>query len=101
MLSGCETGLGELSASEGVLGLRRAFALAGADSLVMSLWSVPDQRTRQLMEEMYERILHRRRPVDPVTALREAQLDILRENLRNGDAAPWEWGAFVVSGVGP
>lgn len=72
VLSACETGLGEVRTGEGVFGLRRAFILAGAKTLVMSLWKVPDLSTAILMERLYNNLLKQGMSRDE--ALREAQL---------------------------
>jgi len=63
--------LGEVQVGEGVFGLWRAFVLAGAKTLVMALWKVPDQRKRELIVGFYERILSGQPCAD---ALRQAQL---------------------------
>jgi CHAT domain-containing protein len=57
VLSACETGLGEVLRGEGVFGLRRSFILAGAKTLVMSLWKVPDEQTKELMVDFYRKML--------------------------------------------
>ncbi|GAH33692.1 unnamed protein product, partial [marine sediment metagenome] len=90
VLSACETGLGEIRTGEGVFGLRRAFVLAGAKTLVMSLWKVPDQETQELMEDFYRRVLQGKSRAD---ALREAQLAI-----RTNHPDPLYWGAFICQG---
>ena len=92
VLSACDTGLGEIQRGEGVFGLRRAFALAGARTLVMSLWKVPDAETADLMEQFYRLTL---RGVPCMEALRQAQL-LIREAQRG--AGPFAWGAFICAG---
>ena len=77
-LSACETGLGELTGSEGVQGLQRAFHLAGCPNVIASLWKVGDVSTAVLMEEFYTRLWSKEKPLPPIEALREAQLTILR-----------------------
>jgi tetratricopeptide (TPR) repeat protein len=72
VLSACETGLGQVHVGEGVFGLGRAFMLAGAKTLVMSLWKVPDLATALLMERFYNNLLKRGLARDE--ALRDAQL---------------------------
>ena len=90
VLSACETGLGEVRTGEGVFGLRRSFVLAGADTLVMSLWKVPDQQARELMEEFYSRII----AGEPrAKALKNAQMSI-----RSKHPHPFYWGAFICQG---
>jgi len=92
VLSACETGLGEVVRGEGVFGLRRAFVLAGASTLVMSLWKVPDAETAELITDFYRRM---RDGSGPAEALRRAQLTIkARPNL----AEPYYWAAFVCQG---
>ncbi len=99
VLSACQTGLGVVRAGEGVLGLRRAFSAAGVQHLVMSLWSVSDDSTSELMQHFYRRVLQRRGPLPPADAMREAQLDVLEQNRSElGEARPGTWAAFVVSG---
>jgi len=90
VLSACETGLGQIEVGEGVFGLRRAFVLAGAKTLVMSLWKVPDQQTKELMVEFYRRLLKGQGRAD---ALREAQL-AMKAKWHN----PIFWGAFICQG---
>src|SRR5262249_53556273 len=71
VLSACETGLGAVHLGEGVFGLRRAFIVAGAKTLVMSLWKVPDLATAFLMDRFYDNLLTR--GLDRDLALSEAQ----------------------------
>ena len=90
VLSACDTGLGAVHAGEGVFGLRRAFVLAGAQTLVMSLWKVPDRETQQLMVDFYGRILSG----EPrAAALRAAQLA-----MRHQHPQPKFWAAFICQG---
>jgi len=98
VLSACETGIGEVRSGQGVLGLRRAFAIAGARSLVMTLWSVGDADAERLMDGFYDRVL-RRRSLPAGEALRETQLDVLRESrATTGEGRPGAWAAWVASG---
>jgi len=79
VLSACETGLGEASGGEGLLGLQRAFQVAGARGVVASSWQVDDKATRDLMTRFYENLWKRKLP--RLEALREAQLWMLKEGL--------------------
>jgi CHAT domain-containing protein len=94
VLSACETGLGDQSNSEGVFGLRRALEEAGASAIMMSMWSVPDQETQELMSLFYAKWLG---GLDKPEALRQAQLqerEVVRK--RYNKDLPFYWGAFVL-----
>jgi CHAT domain-containing protein len=91
VLSACETGLGEQLRGEGVFGLRRSFVLAGAKTLIMSLWKVRDKETKELMVDFYKRLLIPAKP--RADALREAQLEMKRIYPN-----PYFWGAFICQG---
>jgi CHAT domain-containing protein len=117
VLSACETGLGEVAGGEGLLGLQRAFQVAGAHSVVASLWKIGDQPTHALMARLYENLWGKGQ--SPLVALRQAQLSMLRGELDSGrgpggrgvggikrdDAElpksdrlpPFYWAAFVLS----
>lgn len=97
VLSACETGMGEVKNGEGVYGLRRAFTQAGARSIVMSLWDVPDLETKELMVSFYRNILSGKMRRDE--ALRQAvlrQMETVKG--RYGESNPRYWGAFVFLG---
>jgi CHAT domain-containing protein len=98
VLSACESGVGIATGGEGVLGLRRALATAGARRVVMSLWAVEDRATTKLMDQMYAG-MRARGPLEVAEALREAQLRALAAARAEGGAgAPGTWSAFIVSG---
>jgi CHAT domain-containing protein len=92
VLSACDTGLGEVHNGEGVYGLRRAFVLAGAESLVMSLWPASDYSTRNLMTSYYRNL---KQGLGRGAALRQVQLDMLRRDPR---LHPFYWANFIQSG---
>jgi len=97
VLSACNTGQGKVQNGEGVFGLRRALQEAGAQSVMMSLWPVPDQETRDLMQIFYKRWLA---GMEKHQALKEAQLE-MREKVKGaheGQDLPSYWAAFVLVG---
>lgn len=97
VLSACNTGQGDLRAGEGVFGLRRALQEAGARAVLMSMWSVPDKETTELMQRFYAKWLA---GTEMHEALKQAQLEIREEVKREhgGHDLPYYWGAFVLVG---
>ena len=92
-LSACETGLGKQVASEGLVGLSRAFFYAGARSLLASLWNVSEDSTPDLMVEVYRRL---ERGESKAEALRRAKLGLVEGD---GSAShPFHWAPFVLVG---
>ncbi len=115
VLSACETGLGQPAGGEGLLGLQRAFQVAGARTVVASLWKVDDAATEQLMTDFYRNLWQEK--LSPAEALHKAQLRLLRgveasdEDRGPGSvtgaptatgqlrAPPRHWAAWIVSGA--
>jgi CHAT domain/PDZ domain len=119
VLSACETGLGQSSGGEGMLGLQRAFQVAGARTTITSLWSVDDAATQTLMVEFYKRLWDKDHPLEKLDALRQSQLVLLHQydphaakltgqnrgleldsepSASAGRLSPKYWAAFVLSG---
>ena len=97
VLSACETGLGEVTAQEGVLGLRRAFQLAGARTVIMSLWRVDDRATIDFMRVLYRARLEDH--ADTIAAEYAAMRETLAARRRAGvSTLPYYWAAFVAAG---
>jgi CHAT domain-containing protein len=90
ILSACETGLGDIKSGEGVYGLQRAFLVAGADALIMSLWKVDDAASQMLMTNFYINWIKLK---DKQKAFKQAQLQLMMKYKE-----PYFWGAFVMMG---
>ena len=89
VLSACETGLGDIQGNEGVYGLQRAFKIAGAKYLIMSLWQVPDKQTSLLMTTFYKKWLTDKMTIPD--AFHSAQ-----KELRDNGLDPYNWAGFIL-----
>ena len=89
ILSACETGLGEIRGNEGVYGLQRAFKIAGVQSMIMSLWQVPDKQTAELMELFYENWLVKGMSI-------RNSLQAAQKTLRDKKLEPYYWAGFIL-----
>jgi CHAT domain-containing protein/tetratricopeptide (TPR) repeat protein len=97
VLSACQSGAGGVQSGEGVLGLRRAFEVAGAGTLIMSLWPVEDEAARAWMDALYRARFAR--GMTSAEAVRSASLSVLEaRRARHESTHPFYWGGFVAAG---
>jgi CHAT domain-containing protein len=97
VLSACDTGRGLVRQGEGVLGLRRAFQVAGARSLILSLWAVDDEAAREWMRRVYE--ARWRDGTATYEAVRDATLQVLADRRATGQSVhPFYWAGFIAVG---
>ncbi|NEO45495.1 MAG: tetratricopeptide repeat protein [Moorea sp. SIO4A3] len=95
VLSACDTGIGEISAGEGIYGLRRAFVIAGSESQLISLWKVDDTATKDLMVAYYQGLKARKGRRE---ALSQIQRDWLKGKNGKTYQHPYYWASFIFSG---
>jgi len=93
VLSACETGLGDVNEAEGVSGLNKAFMQAGAKGTIMTLWSVADEQSAELISSFYTNVKQTNNNYSK--SLKDAKLDMIKQNYH-----PYFWSAFIFSGGG-
>jgi CHAT domain-containing protein len=93
VLSACQTGLGQEVKGEGLVGLTRGFMYAGTPRVLVSLWSVDDEGTSELISRFYKKMLQEK--LQPAAALRAAQIEMWQEKRWQ---APYYWAAFTLQG---
>jgi len=98
VLSACNSGFGELHDGEGVMGLERAFRVAGARSVVMALWPVDDQATRDFMQKLYVERFSRRATTADAAWLAAREM-LMSRKAAGQSTHPWYWAGFVSSGA--
>jgi CHAT domain-containing protein/tetratricopeptide (TPR) repeat protein len=94
VLSACNTGVGKVSRGEGSMSLSRGFSYAGCNNIIMSLWSIPDKSTAEIMQSFYKN-LSRKRPKSE--ALRAAKLEYLENNIAHA-SMPFYWAGIILQG---
>jgi CHAT domain-containing protein len=94
ILSACETARGNIETGEGVYGLRHAFEIAGAGTVVAALWKIPSGQTADLMGKLF-----RGNPTSYARQLQLLQIQQIEQLRRNGNDHPYSWGAFIAIGT--
>ena len=89
VLSACETGLGKIEGNEGTFGLKRGFKLAGVEQMIVSLWTIPDQETQELMSLFYSDLTQTK---SPTLSFQKAQ-QAMKEKY---PTSPFLWAGFVL-----
>jgi CHAT domain-containing protein len=94
VLSACETGLGRVEEGEGVYGLRRAFQMAGARTVISALWPVSDEETAGLMGDLYTRTGES--IPETMRRIQLKRIEAIRAG--NGPDHPYTWAGFIALG---